>query len=181
MCGGDTIKIGNNTISVYDSPCHTSGHVLFTAGNGIFTGDTMFSGGCGKFFEGNAGEMYHNLYETIGTMANNTIIFPGHEYTLSNMEFVQWCEPDNNDIKHNYQYAQSRRTNNLPVIPTTLEYEKKINTFLRVNQSNVSTQIIKLMGVNPNELSRDRKQREIQLLKFVRQMKDENKHKTSKM
>lgn len=181
VSGGDTVQLGSSTVHVHDAPCHTRGHVLYTVANAVITGDTMFSAGCGKFFEGNAEQMYANLYETIGRMADDTLVLPGHEYTQSNMEYVAWLEPNNADIQHNLQYARERRQHKLPVIPTELAYERKINSFMRVHDSTVSARILEIKGVSSSDLPSDSKQRGIQLLQFVRAFKDENRHKQSKM
>lgn len=91
---GATVELGTGGVvdmcpphfraSVHQCPCHTRGHVIYKVGRFLFTGDTLFSGGCGKFFEGNASEMYKNLYHTIGTMPDDTIIFPGRQFFLRN-------------------------------------------------------------------------------------------------
>lgn len=83
---GDTLKIGNLNVTCYHTPCHTSGHICyFVEGpkgeKAVFTGDTLFLGGCGRFFEGNAEQMYSALIEKLGTLPDETQVFCGHEYT----------------------------------------------------------------------------------------------------
>ena len=75
---GDVVNMAQHfDAHIYQCPCHTKGHILFGIENTLFTGDTLFAGGCGRFFEGSASEMYKNLYQTIGPMKDSTWIFPG--------------------------------------------------------------------------------------------------------
>jgi len=100
----------------------------------LFTGDTLFIGGCGRFFEGTAEEMYQNLCKTIASMPDDTLIYCGHEYTVNNLKFGLAVEPDNNEMKKYYEWAQEQRKNGKPTLPSTVKQEKEINPFLRVQQ-----------------------------------------------
>lgn len=176
---GDSIQLGSTTIHVYDTPCHTAGHVLYHTNDLLFTGDTMFSGGCGRFFEGDAKQMHHALYTVISQLNNNTIILPGHEYTLSNLEFCTFIEPNNDHIKDRLQYAKQRKQNNLPAILSTLQQEKQFNTFIRANDQTVQQRVCDILKIQSSDLPSDDKQRQIALLGYIRQLKDQNKHKSA--
>jgi hydroxyacylglutathione hydrolase len=105
---------------VFFTPCHTTGHVLYVASGdaeqpkALFSGDTLFigtthqqseiltlapSGGCGRFFEGSASQMYHNLIEVVATLPKDTQVYCGHEYTEQNLRFAQTVEPNNQAVK----------------------------------------------------------------------------------
>jgi len=85
----------------------------------LFTGDTLFSAGCGKFFEGTADDMYHSL-EKIKNLPLDTMIFPGHEYTKNNLLFAKSVEPKNNELLSRLVWAQEKTKLHLPCIPSTL-------------------------------------------------------------
>jgi len=135
---GDTISLGAHTIKCIFTPCHTTGHICYyieTAGGdkAVFTGDTLFSAGCGRFFEGNATQMHHALIEKLSKLPDDTKVYCGHEYTLANLGFCSRVEPDNLDIKNKIESAKNKRESDLPTIPSTIGEEKLINVFMRVH------------------------------------------------
>lgn len=137
---GDTFKIGSLNVQCLFTPCHTSGHICYNVtGDGaepvVFTGDTLFSGGCGRFFEGDPSQMYRALIEILSKLPSNTRVFCGHEYTVNNLKYGVHAEPDNEDMKAKLAWAQNQRSKGLPTIPTTIEEEMKINPFMRVRES----------------------------------------------
>ncbi|KAL4222154.1 hypothetical protein ACF0H5_018194 [Mactra antiquata] len=130
-------KLGNLNIRCLFTPCHTSGHICYyvtgeSADPAVFTGDTLFSAGCGRFFEGTPPQMYKALIEILSNLPNNTRVFCGHEYTVANLKYAEHVEPENVDIQKKIQWAKEQRAKNLPTIPSTIEEEKKINPFMRV-------------------------------------------------
>ncbi|ETV99814.1 hydroxyacylglutathione hydrolase [Aphanomyces invadans] len=103
---GDKLNVGSLTIETLAVPCHTMGHVAYyvstanhTGQGCVFTGDTLFVGGTGRFFEGNGDQMYRNLYQVLGSLPPSTQVFCGHEYTLNNLSFASYIEPDNVDVQ----------------------------------------------------------------------------------
>lgn len=93
---GDHVAVGNLIVHCIYTPCHTTGSISFFIDGGesskaVFTGDTLFLAGCGKFFEGGASEMVTALYDRIGALPDDTHIFPGHEYTLANLKVCLEC------------------------------------------------------------------------------------------
>ncbi|KHN94584.1 Las1-like protein [Metarhizium album ARSEF 1941] len=88
----ETFKLGDISVRAVHTPCHTQDSICFfmedDSGKAVFTGDTLFISGCGKFFEGNAAEMHEALNRRLGSLPNDTVVYPGHEYTKSNVEFA---------------------------------------------------------------------------------------------
>lgn len=139
---GDNFKIGNINVECLFTPCHTSGHICYYLTDSedtpaVFTGDTLFIAGCGRFFEGTADQMYSALIEKLGALPDNTKVFCGHEYTLQNLKFAKHVEYDNRDIVDKIEWALNLRSNDQPTVPSTIADEKKINPFMRVNELTV--------------------------------------------
>jgi len=141
----ETFKFGNLSIKAYHTPCHTRGHLLYAIKNdlqtshppALFTGDTLFIGGCGRFFEGNAQDMYHALVEVVAALPKETLVYCGHEYTVKNLQFALTIEPENEAIKKKLEWAQDQRSKGLNTVPSTVGEELTFNPFLRVNKPSV--------------------------------------------
>jgi len=131
---GDRITLSglNTEFEVLDVPGHTSGHIAYHGNNVLFIGDTLFTCGCGRLFEGTAAQLYHSLNKVV-KLANITEIYCGHEYTQANLRFALSVEPDNPDTLARRDLCQSLRDHNIPTVPADLALEKKTNPFLRVN------------------------------------------------
>ncbi|CAA2960564.1 hydroxyacylglutathione hydrolase cytoplasmic [Olea europaea subsp. europaea] len=145
---GDKISLGAEiNILCLHTPCHTKGHISYylTGKEGedpaVFTGDTMFIAGCGKFFEGTAEQMYHSLCVTLGSLPKPTRVFCGHEYTVKNLLFSSIVEPDNVRISQKLSWAQQKRAKGLPTIPSTIEEELETNLFMRVDLPEVQEKV----------------------------------------
>jgi len=142
--GGDTFNVGSLNVKVHFTPCHTKGHVLYEVSDpsqgpaALFTGDTLFIGGCGRFFEGNAEEMYSNLIKVIAKLPAHTQIFCGHEYTVRNLEFATTLEPNNDAIKNKLAWARVQRENGLSTVPSTVAEEMTFNPFMRVGEKSLA-------------------------------------------
>ncbi|KAL3981967.1 hydroxyacylglutathione hydrolase [Acanthocheilonema viteae] len=137
---GDVFKIGELDVKCLHTPCHTTGSICYyvTDGNGdkvVFTGDTLFIGGCGRFFEGNATDMDSALNEKLGNLPNDTKIYCGHEYTVDNLKFAHSVEPKNDEITKKLAWAEERRKTGNYTVPSTIEEEKRFNPFMRVRIS----------------------------------------------
>ncbi|KAF0684694.1 Aste57867_23349 [Aphanomyces stellatus] len=142
---GDTLKVGSLTLETLAVPCHTMGHVAFyvTTANHqgagcVFTGDTLFVAGTGRFFEGNGEQMYRNLYDILGRLPPTTLVFCGHEYTLNNLSFASYLEPENQAVCAKIAWAIDQRVAGRPTVPSTLAEEKLINPFMRVHEPTVA-------------------------------------------
>jgi len=132
-----TIQLGSLVITCLKTPCHTTGHICYYIQNdnnsSVFTGDTLFLAGCGKFFEGTGVEMYHSLVTVLSKLPGNTKVYCGHEYSLSNLKFAAHVEPQNSFLKDKLVWAQERRDKGLTTMPSTIDEELKYNPFMRVD------------------------------------------------
>lgn len=120
----------NLTFEILDIPGHTAGHIAFYSAPYLFCGDTLFSAGCGRIFEGTPAQMYSSL-NLLADLPDNTLIYCAHEYTLSNLKFALFIEPDNKALVEYRQFCQDLRQLNKPTLPVLLSKEKEINPFLR--------------------------------------------------
>lgn len=172
---GDEFVIGETLrVRVLSTPCHTRGHIQYLVTRvvedthepaALFTGDTIFIGGCGRFFEGTAAEMLDNM-QKVAKLERNTEIYCGHEYTLSNLKFAQEkVEPNNESLRKKIEWAKSQRQQNLPTIPSTLEEELSYNPFMRFNVESVKLAAMRHLG--GNEMPSD-----VDTMMAIRMMKD---------
>ena len=136
---GDSYRFGGETISVIATPGHTSGHVSYycTETKALFCGDTLFSLGCGRLFEGTAAEMWASLLK-LRALPGTTLVYCAHEYTLSNARFAQTIEPGNAALAARVDEARRQRELGQPTIPTTLATECATNPFLRADEPTVA-------------------------------------------
>ena len=125
-------KNKNFEAKIYHIPGHTSGHICyhFFKQNILFTGDTLFSLGCGRIFEGTYKEMFSSL-QLIKSLPLDTKIYCGHEYTLKNSDFCINYDKENSALKDKIKLIKNKLDNNLPTIPTTIKEELECNIFLR--------------------------------------------------
>ena len=123
-------------------PGHTLGHICFHFFNEkiIFTGDTLFSLGCGKIFEGTYSQMHKSL-AFFKSLPLNTEIYCGHEYTLQNSKFCTKYDPDNKNLKNKIITIKKNLKNNLPTIPSTIKDELECNIFLRSDNLDIQTKL----------------------------------------
>ncbi|KAJ7582602.1 Metallo-hydrolase/oxidoreductase [Mycena floridula] len=137
----DEFQIGDIHIKCYATPCHTQDSICYSVTDtvnklhpgGVFTGDTMFIAGCGRFFEGNAEEMKAAL-DYLGTLPDQVIVYSGHEYTAGNVSFAKTIEPENSDIA---RLAELVNKNKITTGLTTIGDEKKWNVFMRLDNETV--------------------------------------------
>jgi len=131
-------KIGNLSFLVIFIPGHTSGHLAFYSKieKVIFTGDTLFSLGCGRVFEGTNEQMFNSLNK-FKKLPPDTKVYCGHEYTEKNLEFCIKYEPNNKYLKKKKDWVNIKIKSNLPSIPVSIEEELRTNIFLRCNEQEV--------------------------------------------
>jgi hydroxyacylglutathione hydrolase len=134
---GDSVVALGLTWQVLDIPGHTAGHIAYfcDAVNSrplVFCGDTLFSGGCGRLFEGTPAQMQASL-ATLAALPQDTLVCCTHEYTLSNLKFASEIEPNNADLAAYVQDCKARRAQGLPTLPSTIALERRINPFLRID------------------------------------------------
>jgi len=135
---GDRItvpKIGAR-FQVLDVPGHTAGHIAYFGEGALFCGDTLFAVGCGRLFEGTPEQMHESLSK-IAALPGETLAYCAHEYTLANIEFAKWVEPDNPDLLQRERDDRARRQQDIPTVPSTLELERRTNPFLRFDEPSV--------------------------------------------
>ena len=132
---GNSAHLLGLEFQVIDVPGHTAGHIAFycEAADGIpllFCGDTLFSGGCGRLFEGTPAQMLNSL-QTLAALPANTRVCCTHEYTLSNLKFAREVDPNNTELENYQQHCLTLRSKNIPTLPSSMALEMAINPFLR--------------------------------------------------
>ncbi|WP_342621133.1 hydroxyacylglutathione hydrolase [Rhodoferax sp. GW822-FHT02A01] len=135
LSGTDSCTAMGLTFRVIDVPGHTAGHIAYYCEdwNGaplLFCGDTLFSGGCGRLFEGTPAQMLASL-DSLAALPDTTRVCCTHEYTLSNLKFALAVEPANVDLQQYNTHCQELRSRNTPTLPSTIALERRINPFLR--------------------------------------------------
>ena len=147
---GDQIEVLGLRFSVLDVPGHTAGHIAYFsdgksrhgAGHGtaqplLFCGDTLFSGGCGRLFEGTPAQMLASL-GTLAALPGDTQVCCAHEYTLSNLRFARRVEPGNAALVEYQARCEELRARQQPTLPSTVAQERAINPFLRTREPAVA-------------------------------------------
>ena len=134
----EEFNIGNIKFTTLFIPGHTTGHIAFYSKTEkvIFTGDTLFSMGCGRVFEGTYNQMFNSL-NRIKDLPEDTKIYCGHEYTQKNIEFCIKYNPNNDLLKKTKNTIEEKLKNGEPSIPSTLLKEKQMNIFLRTDDLDV--------------------------------------------
>ncbi|MEL7487607.1 MAG: hydroxyacylglutathione hydrolase [Pseudomonadota bacterium] len=129
---GDIVALGEATARVYDTPGHTSGHVVFHFENddAAFVGDTIFALGCGRLFEGTPAEMWRSL-SRIAAWPPETKLYCAHEYTQANARFALSVDPHNAALKDRSAAIDAARDRGEPTVPTTVAEERATSPFLR--------------------------------------------------
>ena len=127
---GDLLWFGSRRARVLEVPGHTLGALAYLVDGALFSGDTLFSGGCGRLFEGTPEQMQGSL-DVLRSLPPETALYPGHEYTVRNLEFALHLEPENHDIVARLARARALRSQALPTVPSTLAEELATNPFLR--------------------------------------------------
>jgi hydroxyacylglutathione hydrolase len=122
---------------VFDVPGHTAGHIAYYGEGMLFCGDTLFSCGCGRLFEGTAAQMYSSLAKFAG-LPGDTLVYCAHEYTLSNLRFARAVECDNAALDTRETSAKTALAAGNPSLPSTIESELATNPFLRSANAAVS-------------------------------------------
>lgn len=135
---GETVDVIGLRFEVIDVPGHTAGHIAYYTPDMdgmplLFCGDTLFSGGCGRLFEGTPAQMLDSLNK-LAALPANTRVCCTHEYTLSNLRFAKAVEPGNAELVAYAAQCEAQRAQNFPTLPSSIGLEKKINPFLRTGE-----------------------------------------------
>jgi len=135
---GDRREYNGIKIECLLTPGHTLGACAFYCeqASAVFTGDTLFAGGCGRLFEGSAAQLHQSL-EKLAKLPAPTLVCCGHEYTLDNLRFALTVEPDNLELQQRFKEMTARRTQNQVTVPSTLAVELATNPFMRTGVPSV--------------------------------------------
>lgn len=162
---GDKVQIPElgTEFDVIAIPGHTLDHIGYYGSAGLFCGDTLFSGGCGRLFEGSPKQMLGSLNK-LAALPNTTPVYCTHEYTLANLRFALAVEPDNAELQIYNAWAESQRRQDLPTLPSNIGQEKAINPFLRSDKPAIKASAERQAGV---EMADD-----VAIFSQIRQWKD---------
>jgi hydroxyacylglutathione hydrolase len=143
---GDHVDALGLRFDVLDVPGHTAGHIAFycdavNAQPLLFCGDTLFSGGCGRLFEGTPAQMHASL-DRLAALPDATQVCCTHEYTLSNLRFALAVDPDNADLQAYARHCKALRDQALPTLPSRIDLERRINPFLRTKTAAIQQSLL---------------------------------------
>ncbi len=151
---GSHFTLFDTPFIVWHLPGHLPEHLAYIASNNddtqIFSGDIMFSGGCGRIFDGTHQELKSSL-DRIATLPPNTLVYGTHEYTQSNLEFAKAVEPSNTDIDTLSDKVTTLREAGTPTLPTNILTECTVNPFIRCDKANVIAATAKRLGHEPKD------------------------------
>ena len=166
LMNDDLISVIGIDFQVIEIPGHTLDHIAFYSETFeepiLFCGDTLFSGGCGRVFEGTFEQMHASILK-LKSLPANTKIYSGHEYTQSNLKFALEVEPLNQKLISRYNDVQNLISTGKPTLPSTLELELEVNPFLRCQTNEVQNSVIKKFNTSSHE---------DEIFKALRQWKD---------
>ncbi len=168
---GDTVQALGLSWTVIEVPGHTAGHVAYYCPDVdgaplLFCGDTLFSGGCGRLFEGTPAQMLASL-DRLAALPGATRVCCAHEYTLSNLRFARAVEPGNENLIPYLSHCETLRSQHQPTLPSTIGQERQINPFLRTREPEVVCAAQAFNGADPGD--------EAAVFAAIRQWKNEFK------
>lgn len=139
---GDEFSFGQEKVKVFGADGHTRGHIVYwmPESKALFVGDTIFSLGCGKLFEGSPQEMWATL-SRLRELPEDTLVYGAHEYTLENAAYAVRVEPGNQALQQRVKQAAQLRAQGKPTVPTTLAQEKACNPFLRPESAEIQRNV----------------------------------------
>ncbi|HET9049304.1 MAG TPA: hydroxyacylglutathione hydrolase [Chiayiivirga sp.] len=154
---GDTLRLEEAGLhfEVMAVPGHTLSHVAYVGHGAAFVGDTLFSLGCGRLFEGSSAQMLASL-QRLAQLPPDTAVCCAHEYTLANAAFALRVEPDNPALLARIEHARAQRSTGHPTLPTSIALERATNPFLRCTQPTIRAQVTAWdgeAGTDPDELA----------------------------
>lgn len=135
-----SISVLGMNFTIMAVPGHTAGHIAYYAAPYLFCGDTLFSAGCGRLFEGTAQQMYDSL-QHLAQLPDNTLVCCAHEYTLSNLRFARHVLPEDSQIETYQKQVELIRSKGQPSVPSLLQTERSINLFLRSHDTDLQEKL----------------------------------------
>lgn len=167
LAAGDEIALARFALNfeILYVPGHTLDHIAYfdLASRLLFCGDTLFSAGCGRLFEGTPAQMLHSLQQ-LAALPNDTLVYCTHEYTASNIAFARQIEPDNAALARYEQEVKQQRCLNQPTLPSSIAQEKQINPFLRCADQAIQASVAHISNNNCTD--------ELSTFTLMRQLKD---------
>ena len=145
---GARLRLNGWDFTVMAVPGHTLSHIAFHGEGHLFCGDTLFSMGCGRLFEGTPAQMLASL-ERLATLPGDTAVCCGHEYTLANAAFARAVDPANDALRRRTEEAHAMRQAGRPTLPSSLSTERATNPFLRVDSGAVREAVARRLGRDP--------------------------------
>lgn len=136
--GGDRLTLSSVdlTFTILSVPGHTLDHIAYYGHQLVFTGDTLFSGGCGRIFKGSPDQLYRSLLK-LAALPADTQVYCGHEYTKKNLKFAKMVDPKNYKLKKRITETEQKLNQNLPTLPSTIQLELDTNPFLRCHKKSI--------------------------------------------
>lgn len=160
---GDRIKLGDHGLQIIATPGHTLGHIAYYSADSeaLFCGDTLFSLGCGRLFEGSAEQMWQSL-QLLKALPPSTRVYCAHEYTQANGRFALTLEADNPQLQQRIREVDRLRSQNLSTLPSTIELERATNPFFRED----SPSIRRALAANDDDSA-------VEIFARIRRLKDQ--------
>lgn len=165
LAEGDTMDVAEFGLSfdILHTPGHTLDHIVFVHTDFIFCGDTLFSGGCGRMFEGTP-DVFHASLQKLANLPACTKVFCTHEYTQANLQFALSIEPQNKALSDYQDWVVSQRETEQITLPSSIKREREINPFLRCHKPNVKQTVFG----SPNNTAKS----DVETFARLRQLKD---------
>ena len=148
LADGEAFEVGDWRFTTLAVPGHTVSHIAVHGHGLLFCGDTLFSLGCGRMFEGTPAQMLASL-DRLAALPGETEVCCGHEYTLANAAFARTVDPDNAALRRHAEEAQAMRNQSRPTLPSTIARERAANPFLRVDAPPVVAALHARLGRPP--------------------------------
>jgi hydroxyacylglutathione hydrolase len=148
LADGESITVEGLTFRCLLVPGHTLGAVAYFGHGAVFTGDTLFAGGCGRLFEGTPAMMHESLNVKLGALPDDTRVYCGHEYTANNLRFAAHLEPGNAAVSAKAARVAELRARNEPTVPSTLAEERATNPFMRCDSAEIIASVAERLAGN---------------------------------
>ncbi len=165
---GDVVTFGGVPLTVWRTDGHLTGHVCYLGGDAAFVGDTLFAGGCGKVFDGPMSAMADSLMR-LGALPSQTAVFCAHEYTLDNLAFAWWVEPESEPLRARIRAVRALRAQGRCSVPSTMAEEQATNPYLRPGSPQLRARLAELVPEAPLETTAD-------VIGALRRLKDTGRH-----